>query len=300
MFKIIQKRKIWYGLSLLVLIPGMASLILWGLRLGNDFTGGSLLEYKFSKQPEISAINDMLTTLDLGKFSVSPVGSDGITVKLKPIDQEMVDKVTKAVQEKYPDSQMQSFESIGPTIGAELRQRAFMMTGLVLLGILLYVTYVFRGVSKNSPVSSWAFGGATIVALFHDALVVIGFVSIFGHFINFEVDTLFVTALLTVIGFSVHDTIVVFDRIRERLRVSYGHSFETTVNESINQTIIRSINTSATVLITLLALYLFGGESLRDFVLVLLIGITAGTYSSIFIASPLLITWEKIRAKAKR
>ena len=300
MFKIIQKRKIWYGLSLLFLIPGMVSLILWGLRLGNDFTGGSLLEYKFSKQPEISAINDMLTPLDLGKFSVSPVGLDGITVKLKPIDQETVDKITKAVQEKYPDSQMQSFESIGPTIGAELRQRAFMMTGLVLLGILLYVTYVFRGVSKNSPVSSWAFGGATIVALFHDALIVIGFVSIFGHFFNFEVDTLFVTALLTVIGFSVHDTIVVFDRIRERLRVSYGHSFETTVNESINQTIIRSIDTSATVLITLLALYLFGGESLRDFVLVLLIGITAGTYSSIFIASPLLITWEKIRAKAKR
>src|SRR3990167_7568737 len=153
MFRIIQKRKIWYGLSLLVLIPGMVSLILWGLRLGNDFTGGSLLEYKFSKLPEISAISDALT----------------------PIDQETVDKITKAVQEKYPDSQMQSFESIGPTIGAELRQRAFMMTGLVLLGILLYVTYVFRGVSKNSPVSSWAFGGATIVALFHDALIVIGF-----------------------------------------------------------------------------------------------------------------------------
>src|SRR3990167_4372582 len=249
MFRIIQKRKIWYGLYLFVLIPGTVAFILWGMWLGNDFTGGSLLEYKFSKLPEISAISDALTQLDLGKFSVSPVGSDGITVKLKPIDQETVDKITKAVQEKYEDAQILSFESIGPTIGAELRQKAFVMTGLVLLGILLYVTYVFRGVSKNSPVSSWAFGGATIVALFHDALIVIGFVSIFGRFFNFEVDTLFVTALLTVIGFSVHDTIVVFDRIRERLRVSYGHSFETTVNESINQTIIRSINTSATVLI---------------------------------------------------
>lgn len=299
MFKIIQKRKIWYGLSLLVLIPGIISLIFWGLRFGIDFTGGSLIEYKLGKTPELSAIEEVLNPLNLDKFSLEPVGSDSLAIKLKPIDQETVDKITESVKGKYPDISLLSFESIGPTIGKELGQKSILMTVLVLLGILLYVTYVFRGVSKNSPVSSWAFGGATILALFHDTLVVLGTASILGYFMNFKVDTLFVTALLTVIGFSVHDTIVVFDRIRERLRVSAGHLFETTVNDSVNQTMIRSINTSATVLIVLAALYLFGGHTLRDFVLVLLIGIFAGTYSSIFIASPLLVTWEKIRAKGR-
>lgn len=299
MFRIIQKRKIWYALSLLVLVPGIVSLFLWGLKLGNDFTGGSLLEYKFSKSPDANILGPVLDYLDLGKLSISLAGNNSAVIKLKPINQETADKITKAIQGKYSDAEVASFESIGPTIGAELRQKSFLMSILVLTGILLYVTYVFRGVNKNAQVSSWAFGGATVIALFHDALTVVGIVSILGHFFNFEIDTLFVTALLTVIGFSVHDTIVVFDRIRERLRVSFGHTFEATVNESVNQTIVRSINTSATVLMVLSALYVFGGQSLHDFVLVLLIGITAGTYSSIFIASPLLVTWEKLKIKKR-
>ncbi|HLC99640.1 MAG TPA: protein translocase subunit SecF [Patescibacteria group bacterium] len=297
MFKIIQKRFWWYLLSLLVLVPGIVSLGLWGLKLGNDFTGGSLIEYKLSKAVDLPAIEVVLQPLDLGKFTLVPLETDSVTIKLKTIDQETADKIHEAIVEKYPEAVVQSFESIGPTIGAELRQKAFTMTVLVLLGILLYVTFAFRSVGKNSPISSWTFGGATLVALLHDTLIVVGIVSILGHFFNFEVDTLFVTALLTVLGFSVHDTIVVFDRIRERLRISSEKSFELIVNESINQTLVRSINTSATVLIVLTALYLFGGHTLRDFIFVLIIGITAGTYSSIFVASPLLVTWERWKAK---
>ncbi len=292
MFHIIHKRFWWYLLSLLILVPGIVSLSLWGLKLGNDFTGGSLIEYSLSAAPDVPAIESSLASLDLGKITVVPVGVDALTLKLKTIDQETADKVTNILKEKYLQIVVQSFESIGPTIGAELRQKALMTTAFVLLGILLYVTFAFRTIGRNAPVSSWAFGGATLLALLHDTLIVVGIVSIFGHYFGFEVDSLFVTALLTVLGFSVHDTIVVFDRIRERLRVSTEKSFEVIVNESVNQTLVRSINTSATVLIVLSALYLFGGHTLRDFIFVLLVGITAGTYSSIFVASPLLVTWH--------
>jgi preprotein translocase subunit SecF len=175
-------------------------------------------------------------------------------------------------------------------IGKELRSAAFLQLILVSLGIIFYIAYAFRKVSK--PVSSWRFGIAAIVALIHDLFIVIGAFSLLGHFGGVEIDSLFVTALLTVLGFSVHDTIVVFDRIRENLRIRAGQSLSEIINSSINQTLVRSINTSLTVIFVLLALLLFGGESIHNFVLALFIGIIAGTYSSIFIASPILIVWH--------
>lgn len=181
-------------------------------------------------------------------------------------------------------------ETVGPVIGAETTRNALISVGFASLAIILYIAYAFREIPK--PYSPWKFGIAAVVALLHDVLVVMGIFSILGHFYNVEIDSLFVTALLTVIGFSVHDTIVVFDRIRENLRKSSG-SFSQIVNQSLLETLGRSVSTSITVLLTLLALILFGGETIRWFVVALFIGIFSGTYSSIFNAAPLLVLWEE-------
>ncbi len=183
------------------------------------------------------------------------------------------------------------FDSVGPVVGKELTRNAFYQLILVSLGIVLYLAYAFRRVPR--PVTSWRFGWSAIVALIHDLLVVLGVFSLLGHFKGVEIDSMFVTAMLTVLGFSVHDTIVVFDRIRENLKVYAGQSIEFVVNHSIAQTIVRSLNTSLTVLFVLLALLLFGGETIRWFVFALFIGVIVGTYSSIFIASPVLVLWQR-------
>ena len=187
-----------------------------------------------------------------------------------------------------------SFSSVGPTIGNELKQKSYYAIALVLLAIVIYIAWAFRRVSR--PVASWKYGVAAIIALLHDVIIPTGVFSALGHFLGYEVDVLFVTALLTVLGFSVHDTIVVFDRIRENLLKREG-SFEDIVNYSVNQTMTRSINTSATVMLVLLAVYFFGGESVRNFTLVLILGVFFGTYSSIFIASPILVVWHKLAGR---
>ena len=200
-----------------------------------------------------------------------------------------------AVKSKAGDFTETEYTSIGPVIGQELEKSAFWQLLFVSLGIIFYIGYAFRKVTK--PVTSWRFGGAAVIALFHDLLFVLGVFSILGHFWGVEVDSLFVTAMLTVLGFSVHDTIVVFDRIRENLRLYPGHSIDYVVNHSIAQTLVRSLNTSLTVLFVLLSLLLFGGDTIKYFVLTLFIGIIVGTYSSIFIASPVLVLWQKWKTK---
>jgi preprotein translocase subunit SecF len=200
------------------------------------------------------------------------------------------DKILAQLKSKFGDITEDQYTSIGPIIGKELRKNAIWQLALVSLGIVFYIAYAFRKVSK--PVSSWRFGWAAIIALLHDLFIVVGTFSLLGHFFGIEVDSLFITALLTVLGFSVHDTIVVFDRIRENLRLRAGTSLPQIINSSINQTLVRSLNTSLTVIFVLAALLLFGGVTIRYFVLALLVGIIAGTYSSIYIASPVLIVWH--------
>ena len=198
-----------------------------------------------------------------------------------------------AIKDEAGDFQQERFESIGPIIGAELKQKAFYQLLFVSLGILIYIGYAFRKVAK--PITSWKFGVAAVIALFHDLLFVVGVFSILGKYKGIEVDSMFVTAVLTVLGFSVHDTIVVFDRIRENLKIYAGRGVEYVVNHSIAQTLVRSLNTSLTVLFVLLALLLFGGETIRYFVLALFIGIIVGTYSSIFVASPMLMLMQRAK-----
>jgi preprotein translocase subunit SecF len=225
------------------------------------------------------------------------LGSTGVLIETPVITTAQHDKLESDLTAQVGKFTESSYTSVGPTIGNELRQNAFWELLLVTLGIVLYIAYAFRKVTR--PVTSWRFGWAAIIALVHDLFVVIGIFSILGHFFHVEVDSLFVTAVLTVLGFSVHDTIVVFDRIRENLRTEAGRSLEDVVNHSINQTVVRSLNTSLTVLFVLLSLLLFGGDTIRYFVLALFIGIIAGTYSSIFIASPILVLWQRWQGSAR-
>lgn len=299
MYKIIQKRNFWFIISVIVIIPGIIAIVMGGLKFGIDFTGGSLIKVSFPvNRPSPDSINSTLAELNLGDLTIQPNGSTDVSIRLTTIDQSTYDPVLATLRAAYTNVDEISFDSIGPTFGQELKNKAITGTVLVLIFILLYIMFAFRKASFG-VIKSWVFGSGAIIALVHDILVVVGVFAILGKFFNVEINTLFITALLTVLGFSVHDTIVVYDRIRERMRVSYQKAFEDVVNESINQTIVRSLNTSLTTLLVLSALYLFGGESIKYFILALLIGIIAGTYSSIFIASPLLVVWYNFANKKK-
>ncbi|MDD5039819.1 MAG: protein translocase subunit SecF [Patescibacteria group bacterium] len=299
MYQIIQRRNLWFIISLCMIVPGIVAICMGGLRLGIDFTGGTLITVAFNgTRPSSQSIEATITSLDLGSSRAQPLGENEMSVRLKTIDNATYQNVISAFKEAYGSIEEKSFDTIGPTVGKELRNKAFLANGLVLLFIILYISFAFRKIS-TSRLKSWVFGVGAIIALIHDLLIVVGAFAIMGRFWGVEIDSLFITALLTVLGFSVHDTIVVYDRIREQLRSVGRQTFEEVVNRSINQTMIRSLNTSLTTIIVLLALFLFGGSTIQFFVLALIIGITVGTFSSIFIASPLLVIWDNFRNKEK-
>lgn len=283
MISLMRFKALYFLLSLLIILPGLYYLLSSGLKLGIDFTGGSLLEYKFEKHIEKQ---------ELIKYgSVTDSGQNTFIIRTKPIEQNELDNLRNKLNDNFGKFEVRREENVGPVIGNELKQKAVIATIAACLMIVLYITYAFRKVPK--PASSFRFGMAAIFALVHDVLVVVGCFAIFGKLFNIEIDTLFVTALLTVIGFSVHDTIVVFDRIRENLPKYLSKKFTDIADISITQTLSRSLNTSLTVVFVLFALLLFGGETIRWFVVALLIGIISGTYSSIFNATALLVWWEE-------
>jgi preprotein translocase subunit SecF len=293
-------KKYWYFLiSLIVIIPGIISLMLFGLNLSVEFTGGSNITLAFPSKASNKELKQISSIFSQNKIKVQTLTTSGnqVFIKSQPVDQSQDILITQEIKRSLGNFQQQSYETIGPTIGAETLQNAIYALIIASILIVIYITWSFRSVPK--PTSSFRFGVCAIIALIHDVLVLIGLFSIFGHFFGIEVDSLFVTAALTVIGFSVHDTIVVFDRIRENLRRVGGENFSEVVNDSILQTLDRSLNTSLTVILVLIALLIFGGESIRWFVVALLIGITSGTYSSIFNASPLLVVWQEILQKRK-
>ncbi|MDO8600915.1 MAG: protein translocase subunit SecF [bacterium] len=292
--RIIPNRKLFYIFSGILVGGGFVMFLIFGLRLGIDFTGGSLLEIEFvGERPSLGEIHERLSPLGLGQVIAQPTGERGMFIRTKDISEETHQEILGALAGSETEEEVLRelrFESIGPTIGKELKRKSVYSIFTVLVLIILYIAWAFRKVSK--PVSSWKYGVVAIVALFHDVGIPLGVFSVLGLW-GVEVDTLFITALLTVLGFSVHDTIVVFDRIRENLAsAKRGELFEDMVERSIHQTFGRSLNTSLTVLLSLLAVFFFGGESVRYFSLALMIGVVFGTYSSIFIASPLLVTWH--------
>ncbi len=277
---------LYFGISLLILIPGVFSLFRYGLRLSIDFTGGTLLEIQSSPADFKKIASDQ--KLDLSSVQSS---AEGIyLLRFKSLDASQSAKFQAAIGTGVVEKR---YESVGPVVGAEMTKKALLAVVLASLAIVVYIAWSFKGVPK--PYSSWKFGVSAVVALLHDALVVLGLFSLFGHLYHVEIDALFVTAILTVIGFSVHDTIVVFDRVRENLPKMYNKPFSEIVDFSLTETLVRSLNTSLTVILTLTALLLFGGETIRWFVVALLVGIVSGTYSSIFNAAPLLVIWETKR-----
>ena len=292
--KIIKFRNWFFALSLLVIIPGAIAFITWGLKLGIDFEGGTLWEIKFTeKQATPKEFQDFITTEGIEVSAVASTQENSILVRMKVTDENKISNLKSKINDTFGRTEDARLETVGPVISKELTKKAALAVGISILAIVSYVTWAFRKVPK--PASAVAFGVCTIIALLHDVIVVIGIFAILGHFANIEIDSLFITALLTVLGFSVHDTIVVFDRIRENLRKYDDYSFEEIVNHSVVQTLARSLNTSLTVIFVLLALLLFGGQSIKTFILALLIGVISGTYSSIFNASPLLVVWQKIK-----
>jgi preprotein translocase subunit SecF len=286
---IIKHRYLYFLISLLVIIPGVIALFIWGLPLGIDFTGGSLLEVRFEgTRPSSSLVQETYAEFGVDEALIQPLGDNAFSIRTRAIDDATKGKIVAALEEKagVPVTVLQ-FSQVSPAVGAEVATRAMGAVALAALFILGYITYAFRGVQHAAR-----YGVAAILAMLHDVLVVVGMEAILGHFLGWEADALFLTALLTVIGFSVHDSIVVFDRVRENSHIYRRLDYETLVNHSIVQTLDRSINTQLTVLFTLFALALFGGESIRHFVVILLVGIFSGTYSSIFNAAPILVVWE--------
>ena len=319
---VVKYRKFFYALSSILLIVSVVAAVKWGFNFSIDFKGGTIVEVDYAgtrPSPDVVAAQLALVSskgLDATIRATDGQGANGYIIRMRTVTNDERTAIEHALGVLATSSQVMAssttglasssamkasveekqFDSIGPVLGAEASQKAALSIVFVILAIVIFISYAFRQVSQ--PVSSWKYGAVAIIALFHDVFIPTGAFIILGHYFGYEIDTLFVTALLVVLGFSVHDTIVVFDRVRENLRLaSMKKPFEQIVGESISQTFTRSINTSLTTILALLVLYFVGGQATQHFTLALLIGIAAGTYSSIFIGSPLLVTIERMQAK---
>ncbi|PIR58008.1 MAG: protein translocase subunit SecF [Parcubacteria group bacterium CG10_big_fil_rev_8_21_14_0_10_38_31] len=292
---IAKYRKIFYIVSTLVIVACIFIIFNKGLNLGIDFTGGALLEVEYSDDmPDIELLRKNVNEAGFNSARLQPTGEKGIVLRTTTLTEEEHQNLlaTLKVSENY-DFIEKRFDSIGPVIGGELKRKALVSISLVVLLIILFIAFAFRGVSR--PVSSWGYGLVAIVALVHDVIIPIGIFSYIGA----EVDVLFVTALLAILGYSVNDTIIIFDRIRENIKLKISNDFEETVGRSLSQTMARSINTSFTTLIVLGFLFFLGGSATKMFSLTLGVGVIAGTYSSIFLAGPLLVTIQKFHSRKK-
>ena len=293
---IIGNRKIWFIISSIFIIISIVSIILWGLKLGIDFSGGTLFELKFENNIKIDDLRTTIKETELDS-TVQSTGNNQFLIKTKIIEKEQKDNTEEQLKNKFGNLFEIRYETIGPLVSRDSSIKALLLVLLASIVIIIYVAIVFRKVSYR--ISSWKFGICAIIALIHDAIIIIGLFAILGHFLNVEVDSMFITAVLTVISFSVHDTIVIFDRIRENLKKYPNEILEEIANRSIIEMMPRSINTSLAIILVLLSLYLFGGETTKYFALALWVGMIFGTYSSIFIASPILVVWQKWQDKRK-
>jgi len=326
MLNIVGKRKIWFSFSAILVIASIVVLFLYGLKPGIDFTGGSLIEVSFTNErPGLAEMQAVFENRDFGNVRVQPTEDRGYILKMRFINEEEHQNILSSLRSEFEvindDSKTEQLEAgkenkqtideststeavsenrvleervetIGPAISAHLKERSFKAAIAVVFAIIFYIAYAFRKVSK--PVKSWKYGVTAIVALLHDVLITVGIFALLGRYLGVEVDIPFVVATLTILGYSVNDTIVVFDRVRENLIKLGYEDFEGVINKGVNETLVRSFNTSITTLLVLGALFFFGGETIHYFSLALIIGILFGTYSSIFLASPLLVVWQKL------
>lgn len=305
MKSIVKQRKIWFTLSSILVIGSLMAVLALGLKLGIDFQGGSLLEIQFNQQtipPSSEIVIQSLSALDLGTVTAQLAGESDMIIRFREVDEDTHQQILTTLSQNLAIEGLEGniieekrFESIGAVIGKELKNRTILAVSIVLVIIVIYIAWAFRKVAD--PIASWKYGIIATLALFHDVIITLGAFAILGYFYGIEINAPFVAAILTILGFSVNDTIIVFDRTRENLIKNLGSNFEDVVQKSLDEVIVRSINTSFTVLLTLFAILVLGGPSVRDFILALIIGFTVGAYSSIFVASPLLVTWEKLGRK---
>ncbi len=295
---IVGRRRIFLTVSGLLSLLCIVSIILFGFKLSIEFTGGSKLEVVSIDHTAIDTerVKTIIERQKVDVVSITKNSTEDIVIRTNTITDATKNNLLAKLSDDKIALKEKSFDTLGPIIGSEAKANALKAVLIAIVAITLYIAFAFRKVSK--PVSSWKFGISAIIALMHDVVIVLGAFSLFGLLLNVEIDSLFITAVLTIMGFSVHDTIVVFDRIRENLLKNvHDHSFDRVVNDSFNETLARSLNTSLTVILVLIALILFGGESIRWFIAAFLIGLITGTYSSIFIASAVLVEWHKLDEK---
>ncbi len=282
---------LYFLISAMVLVPGIISLILFGLKPAIDFTGGSLLELRTEKELDPKEVEALIKEKELEVLSIQTSGENQILIRLQPIEKEQADEIKAVLLEKYEEEPTEvRFETVGPTLGKELVRKTIWAIILVAGAIMGYVAWRFKDIK---------FGVCAILAMFHDTFILLGTFSLLGYFFGVEVDTLFVTAVLTILSFSVHDTIVVYDRIRESQKLLPKASFEDLINKAVTETLSRSVNNSMTIIFMLIALLLLGGTAIRWFIAALLIGTIAGTYSSTFTAAPLLVVWDQIARRRR-
>lgn len=292
---VVKYKNLFFLFSGLLILGSLWSLWRYGLKLGIDFTGGSIVEVNYAgERPTADKVRTITGKLNLGPVAVQLAGDNGVILRLKTLTEEEHQSLLKSLP---PTPVEERFSSIGPTVGRELTKRGLIAIGLVTVLIIAFIAFAFRQVSR--PVSSWKYGVVAFIALLHDLVIPTGVFSYLGATRGVEADALFLTGLLTILGLSIHDTIVVFDRIRENLKKKVSPHFAETVGQSLSETFGRSLNTSLTIIFVLVVLYLYGAAATQNFALLMAIGVAVGTYSSIFIASPLLVVWEKWSQKSK-
>jgi len=292
--------KIVFIFSVILTVMAIVATFSYGLRLGVDFKGGSVMELEFtSSLPQISEVQQTLGSMALKEISINHAGTNGMIIKTEELDEARHQQVLGKLQSQFGINNIieKRFDSIGPTIGQELKSKSITAIIIVLIAVIVYIALVFRKLSRT--LSPWAMGISAVVALIHDVSIPVGVFAVLGKFYNVEIGAIYLAAALTILGYSVSDTVVVFDRVRENIvRGKAKEDFGTTVHHSIMQTLSRSLNTTFTTLLALIAIYLFGGDSVKYFALALIIGVFLGAYSSIFIASPVLVWWTNRRKMA--
>jgi len=297
----VKYRKIYFIFSGILLIGSLVCLIIFGLKLGIDFTGGSILELEFkTERPSNQEIRESLKGFDLGEIYIQPADEKGLILRMKDISEDVHQQIIQKLKAKG-ELEEKRFESIGPVIGQELKEKAKLLIVISLLSIVFYIAIAFRRVQK--PLSSWQYGIASLFILSHDILIPLGVFALLGKFYQVQLTIPIICAFLTIVGYAINNVVVVYDRLRENLLRGvfrdFVLEFETAANKSINQTLTRQLNTSLTTLFPLIAIFFLGGETLKYFALTLILGITAGTYSSIFLAIPILVSWLKWRGRKR-
>lgn len=298
MYKIIGKSYIWLISSIVLSIFSVIFIAAFGLRLGIDYKGGTVIQIKSSSSESIKITEEIVKGQSFEDYQIKPAANNEVILKLPALSNDQHLTLKDQFNQKLPDFSETSYDTVGPSISSDLTKRSVIAVVLASLGIIIYIAWAFKKVPK--PLSSWKFGLCAVIAVIHDLLITTGIVALLGKFLPWmEVDVLFITALLTIMGFSVHDTIVVYDRLRENFIHNPHQDIKLTTEESVNQTLVRSLNTSLTVFIVLVTLFIVGGGAIKHFVLTLVIGVFFGTYSSIFIASALVALWHKNKVGLK-